>query len=336
MTAKTLPARPTAQSRDWVALAGQFGALIVLGLIFTYFSFATDAFFTAGNLLNVLRQVSIYGILAIGMTFVILTGGIDLSVGAVVALAGLLAAASYKGGFRIMAAGEEGGYGIVVAVGVALTVGLVAGLLQGGAVIGLKVPPFIATLAGFTAFRGLTLLLSNAAPVSNLDDTYKWAGRDSIGSVPVLVLIFLSLAILGWVILRYTRYGRHVYAVGGNAEAARLSGLNSNRVTMSVYAISGLLAGLSGYLLSSRLNSAEPNAGVGYELTVIAGVVIGGTSMSGGSGSIPGTILGVVLMGVLSNGLTIMNQSPYFQQIVTGLIILAAVAFDQVVKRRRG
>ena len=336
MTANTLSARPNVKGRDWVALAGQFGALMVLILIFAYFSLATDAFLTTGNLLNVLRQVSIYGILAIGMTFVILTGGIDLSVGAVLALAGLLAAASYKGGFRIMAAGEESGYGIVVAIGFALAVGLVAGLLQGGAVIGLKVPPFIATLAGFTAFRGMTLLLSNAAPVSNLDDTYKWAGRDSIGDVPVLVLIFLLLAIVGWVVLRYTRYGRHVYAVGGNAEAARLSGLNSNRVILSVYAISGLLAGLSGYLLSSRLNSAEPNAGVGYELTVIAGVVIGGTSMSGGAGSIPGTILGVVLMGVLSNGLTIMNQSPYFQQIVTGLIILAAVAFDQVVKRRRG
>lgn len=341
MTANTLPARPAAKGRDWLALAGQFGALMVLILIFIFFSVRTDAFLSPNNLLNVLRQVSIYGILAIGMTFVILTGGIDLSVGAVLALAGLLAAASYKGGFGIMAVGEEQGYGIAVAVGIALLVGLVAGLLQGGAVIGLKVPPFIATLGGFTAFRGLTLYLSKAQPISNLGDTYRWAGRDAIGSlpligsVPVLVLIFVLLAAAGWFILRYTRYGRHVYAVGGNAEAARLSGLNSSRVILSVYAISGLLAGLGGFLLSSRLNSAEPNAGVGYELTVIAGVVIGGTSMTGGSGNIPGTVLGVVLIGVLNNGLTIMNVSPYLQQILTGLIIVFAVFFDLAVKRRR-
>ncbi len=335
MTANTLPARPVSKGRDWVALAGQFGALIVLILIFLYFTFTTEAFFTVPNLLNVLRQVSIYGILAIGMTFVILTGGIDLSVGAVLALAGLLAAASYKGGFGLMAAGEEQGYGIVVALLVALVVGLLAGLAQGGAVIGLKVPPFIATLGGFTAYRGLTLYLSNAAPVTNLDETYRWAGRDSVGPVPVLVLIFILLALVGWFILRYTRYGRHVYAVGGNAEAARLSGLNSSRVILSVYAISGLLAGLSGYLLSSRLNSAEPNAGIGYELTVIAGVVIGGTSMTGGAGNIPGTVLGVILIGVLSNGLTILNVSPYLQQILTGLIIVFAVFFDLAVKRRR-
>ncbi len=336
MTANTISAPPKAKGRDWVAFAGQFGALLVLILISLFFASREEAFLTTPNLLNILRQVSIYGILAIGMTFVILTGGIDLSVGAVLALAGLIAGAVYKGGFGLMAAGESRGYGLFAAVGAALLVGLAAGFLQGGAVIGLKVPPFIATLGGFTAFRGLTLLLSNSAPVSNFDDTYKWWGRDSIGPLPVLVLVFVTLAVVGWAILRYTRYGRHVYAVGGNAEAARLSGLNSSRVTMSVYVISGFLAGLSGFLLSSRLNSAEPNAGVGYELTVIAGVVIGGTSMSGGSGNIPGTVLGVVLIGVLSNGLTLMNVSPYFQQILTGLIIVFAVFFDQVVKRRRG
>lgn len=338
MTANTA-AVPAAKGRNWVAFAGQFGALLVLILLCVIFAWLEPAFVSQRNLLNVLRQISIYGLLAIGMTFVILTGGIDLSVGSVLALAGLVSAGVYKGAFGLLAAGTAGqteGLGLFAAVAGALLVGIIAGTLQGLAIIWLKVPPFIATLGGITAFRGLALLLSGGQPISTFDDAYKWWGQESIWLIPVLVVVLLVFAVLGWVVLRYTRYGRHVYAVGGNPEAARLSGLNTNRILLSVYVISGFFAGLSGFLLSSRLNSAEQGAGSGYELTVIAGVVIGGTSFSGGVGNIPGTMLGILLIGVLSNGLTLLRVSPYWQQVVTGLIIVFAVAFDMFVKRRRG
>jgi ribose/xylose/arabinose/galactoside ABC-type transport system permease subunit len=311
---------------------------MVLVVICIIFAILEPTFISSRNIFNVLRQVSIYGLLAIGMTFVILTGGIDLSVGSVLALSGIVAAGVYKGAFDLLGAGTGGqaeGWPLWSAVLIALMVGVLAGFLQGGAVVALKVPPFIATLGGITAFRGLALVLSSGQPISNFPDQYTQWGRGMVGPVPVPVIIFLGAAILGWILLTYTRYGRQVYAVGGNAEAARLSGINTRNVILSVYVISGLMAGLSGFLLSSRLNSAEQVAGVGYELTVIAGVVIGGTSFSGGEGTIPGTVVGILLIGVLSNGLTLMNVSPYYQQILTGLIIVFAVFFDQFVKRRR-
>jgi len=338
VTANTLAAPAKPKGRNWVAYAGQFGAFGVLILLCIIFAYFEPAFFSQRNVFNVLRQISIYGLLAIGMTFVILTAGIDLSVGSVLALAGLVAAGVYKGAFGLLQAGTAGqteGYGIFAAVGAALLVGVLAGLLHGLAVVTLNVPPFIATLGGITAFRGLALLLSGGQPISTFDETYTWWGKESLFGIPVLVVVLLFFAVLGWVVLRYTRYGRQVYAIGGNAEAARLSGLNINRILLSVYAISGFFAGLSGFLLSSRLNSAEQGAGAGYELTVIAGVVIGGTSLSGGVGNIPGTILGILMIGVLSNGLTLLGWSPYVQQVITGLIIVFAVAFDQFVKRRR-
>jgi ribose/xylose/arabinose/galactoside ABC-type transport system permease subunit len=339
VTVNTATAAPAPKARrNWAAFFGQFGALIVLILICAIFAWFEPAFLSTINLFNILRQISIYGLLAIGMTFVILTGGIDLSVGSVLALAGIVAAGVYKGAFDLLGAGTAGqatGAPLWVAVIAALLVGVAAGALQGGAVVGLKVPPFIATLGGITAFRGLALMLSGGQPISTFQRDYTFWGQGLIGPVPVPVIIFLVFAIIGWIILAFTRYGRHVYAVGGNAEAARLSGLNTNRITLSVYVISGFMAGLCGFLLSSRLNSAEQVAGVGYELTVIAGVVIGGTSFSGGEGTIRGTVIGIILIGVLANGLTLMNVNPYIQQILTGLIIVFAVFFDQVVKRRR-
>lgn len=339
MTAKSISTPAAPRQRDWVSIVSQFGALIALIVLCVIFAVLEPAFLTERNLFNVLRQVSIYGLLAIGMTFVILTGGIDLSVGSVLALAGLVAAVVYKGGTTLLTAGTAGqaeGYGLWTAILAALAVGLLLGFFHGAAIVWLRVPPFIATLGGITAWRGLSLMLSQGQPISNFPQEYQWFGKASIGPVPVLVSIFLIAAVIGWIVLRYMRYGRHVYAVGGNQEAARLSGLNTKAVILSVYIISGFLAGLSGFLLSSRLNSAEQNAGVGYELTVIAGVVIGGTSFSGGEGNIPGTILGVLLIGVLANGLTLMNVPPYIQQVLTGLIIVFAVWFDQAVKRRRG
>lgn len=339
MTTNTVIAPAARRQRDWLSFASQFGAFIALVVLCVVFAILEPAFLTERNIFNVLRQVSIYGLLAIGMTFVILTGGIDLSVGSVLALTGLVAAVVYKGGRTLLTAGTAGqaeGYGLITAILAALAIGLFLGFLHGAAIVWLRVPPFIATLGGITAWRGLSLMLSQGQPISNFPPEYQWFGKESVGPVPVLVLILVIAALIGWIVLRYSRYGRQVYAVGGNQEAARLSGLNTRNVILSVYVISGFMAGLSGFLLSSRLNSAEQVAGVGYELTVIAGVVIGGTSFSGGEGSIPGTILGVLLIGVLANGLTLMNVPPYIQQVLTGLIIVFAVWFDQAVKRRRG
>lgn len=336
--------RPTAKGIrqagrvDVLTVASRFGAFIFLIVLCIVFAVLEPAFLTPLNIFNVLRQVSIYGLLAIGMTFVILTAGIDLSVGSVLALAGLVAAAVEKGSTGLLtgaAAGEAGGYGLPAAIASAIAVGLLSGLLQGLAISKLKVPPFIVTLGGLSAFRGAALVFSHGQPISAFREAYRFWGQGMIGPVPVPVIIFLFFAIIAHIVLRYTKYGRYIYAVGGNKEAARLSGLNVDRIIMSVYVITGFFAGLSGFVLSARLNSAEQVAGVGYELTVIAGVVIGGTSLFGGEGSIFGTVVGILLIGVLANGLTLLNVSSYYQQIVIGLIIVFAVFFDQFVKRRR-
>ena len=322
---------------DILSMASRFGAFIFLIILCIVFAVLEPAFLSPVNIFNVLRQVSIYGLLAIGMTFIILTAGIDLSVGSLLALAGLVGAAVEKGGTGLLtgaAAGEAGGYGLGAAVAAAIAVGLLGGFLQGMAISRLKVPPFIVTLGGLSAFRGAALVFSGGQPISAFREKYSFWGKGLIGPVPVPVIIFLSFAIIALIVLKYTKYGRYIYAVGGNQEAARLSGLNVNNIIMSVYVIIGFFAGLSGFLLSARLNSAEQVAGVGYELTVIAGVVIGCTSLFGGEGGIFGTVVGILLIGVLANGLTLLNVSSYYQQIVIGLIIVFAVFFDQFVKRR--
>ncbi|RZJ78378.1 MAG: ABC transporter permease, partial [Brevundimonas sp.] len=218
---------------------------------------------------------------------------------------------------------------------VGIGVGLAAGALQGVAITRLAVPAFVVTLGGLTAWRGATLMVNDGAPVRVEDAAYRWWGGGQIAGVPVPVLVFAMVAAAGYFVLRYTRYGRHVYAVGGNPEAARLSGLNVRGVINSVYLIVGALSGLAGFLLSARLGSAEAVAGTGYELRVIASVVIGGASLFGGIGGVGGTVVGALLIGVLSNGLVIMNVSAYAQQIVIGVIIVAAVAFDTYAKQRR-
>ncbi len=320
-------------------LLGRFAPLVFLVVLMAVFSVAEPRFLSPLNLFNVMRQISITGLIALGMTFVILTGGIDLSVGSVVALAGLVAGALAKGSSGNTLSLDDAvlaGYPVWVSAGAAGLVGLAAGLVQGTAITRLDVPPFVVTLGGLSAFRGAALLFSGGGPISGYDAGYRFWGQGKLGPVPVPVLIFLAAAGLCHVALRYTRYGRHVYAVGGNLEAARLSGLDVRGLTLSVYVIVGLFAGLAGFVLSSRLNSSEAVAGVGYELTVIAAVVIGGTSLFGGVGGIAGTVVGAILIGVLINGLVLLQVSPYIQQIIIGVIIVLAVAFDRFVKSRRG
>ena len=330
-------ARRQAGRSDLLGVLARFAPLLFLVVLMAVFAAAEPRFLSPINLFNVMRQVSITGLLAVGMTFVILTAGIDLSVGSLLAFAGLVAAVVAKGGLDNRFTVSEGGvgYGWGLAALAAAAVGLAGGWLQGLAITRLKVPPFVVTLGGMSAFRGAALLFAAGGPVSGFQSSFTWWGQGKIGPVPVPVIIFLMAALIAHIVLRYTRYGRQIYAVGGNPEAARLSGLNVNRVIASVYMIMGFFAGLGAFVLAARLNSAEAVAGTGYELTVIASVVIGGTSLFGGAGTIFGTVIGSILIGVLLNGLVLMNVSSYIQQIIIGVIIVLAVAFDTFAKSRR-
>jgi inositol transport system permease protein len=317
---------------EWISLLEKFGVVLFLLTLVIFFQFQNERFLSIRNVLNILSDVSIYGILSVGMTFIILTSGIDLSVGSLLAFASMCGATMVKSWPMLSANGLSWFVGLTVS----LLVGSAAGYLHGKAITRLRVPAFIVTLGGMTLWRGATLMLSNGSPISGFDNSYRWWGRGDILGIPFLVLISGLVAGIGFVTLRYTRFGRHVYAVGDNPEAARLSGLNVDGVLIGVYAIMGFLAGLAGFILSARLSSAEAVAGEGYELRVIASVVIGGTSLFGGLGGIGGTIVGTLLIGVLLNGLVIMNVSAYSQQVIIGIIIVFAVAFDTFAKTRRG
>jgi len=326
-------------SRAFIRRAGAFAPVIFLIALMIVFTILEPSFVSPRNLFNVMRQISITGLVAIGMTFVILTAGIDLSVGSLLALAGLAAAIVAKGGiesrFSVGVETEALGYGWFAAMLVATLVGIAAGWLQGVAITRLKVPPFVVTLGGLSVFRGAALLIAGGGPISGFDEHYVWWGQGYLGPVPVPVVVFLVFAAMAHIVLTLTRFGRHVYAVGGSVEAARLSGLPVRRILVMVYVIVGFFSGLAGFMLSARLNSSEAVAGIGYELTVIASVVIGGTSLFGGVGSVVGTVIGSILIGVLINGLVLMNVSSYIQQIVIGVIIVLAVAFDTFAKSRR-
>lgn len=337
MSDNALGRKEMQQGFDAFGFIARFAPLIFLLVLMAVFATLEPRFLSSVNLFNVMRQVSITGLLAIGMTFVILTAGIDLSVGSLLAFAGLVAAAVAKGGMqdRFTVGDDAVGYGWQLAALAAILLGLAGGYLQGLAITKLKVPAFVVTLGGMSVFRGAALLFAAGGPISGFDKDFTWWGQGKIGPVPVPVIIFLLSAVIAHVVLRYTRYGRRVYAVGGNPEAARLSGLNVNGIICSVYVIMGFFAGLGAFVLAARLNSAEAVAGTGYELTVIASVVIGGTSLFGGVGSIFGTVVGALLIGVLLNGLVLMNVSSYIQQIIIGVIIVLAVAFDTFAKSRR-
>ena len=323
---------------DPIQLAARYAAPLFLLVLVIAFALLEPKFIHPLNLMNVLRQVSISGLVAIGMTFVILTAGIDLSVGSLLAFAGLVGAYVAKGGLEnrfAVGAAVEAGNPVILAIAAAIAVGLAGGLLQGFTVTRLKVPPFVVTLGGLTAFRGAALLFSGGGPISGFTPDYTWWGQGRIADVPVPVIIFALAAILAHLVLRYHPFGKHICAVGGNAKAAELNGVAVGRVVLSAYVLSGFFCGLAGFLLSARLNSAEAVAGLGLELTVIASVVIGGTSLFGGVGSVFGTVIGALLIGVLTNGLVLLNVSSFIQQIVIGVILVAAVAFDQFAARRR-
>jgi len=323
---------------DTFQLIVRYAAPIFLLVLVLVFALLEPRFMHPLNLLNLLRQVSISGLIAVGMTFVILTAGIDLSVGSLLALSGLVCAMVSKGGIAdrfALEIGASAGNPVYLAAAAAIGVGMAAGFLQGLVVTKLRVPPFVVTLGGLSAFRGTALLVSGGGPISGFDPDFTWWGQGRILTVPVPVILFFVAAVIAHLVLRHTRFGKHVYAIGGNARAAALNGVPVDRVTVSVYVISGFFCGLAAFLLSARLNSAEAVAGSGLELTVIAAVVIGGTSLFGGIGTIFGTVTGALLIGVLTNGLVLLNVSSFIQQIVIGVILVAAVALDQFAAGRR-
>ena len=289
-------------------LAGLIVVSILMGL-------ASDNFFSVNNIMNVLRQVSVVGILAVGMTFVILTGGIDLSVGAVMALVGTLSA-----GLMV-----NTGLPASVALPAGLFIGLGIGIFNGALVAWGKMPAIIVTLATMGMARGLGLIYSGGYPVSGIPSWISWFGVGRIGVVPVPVVIMVVIYAIAWVLLQRTAFGRHVYALGGNELAARLSGVKTQRVKLAVYGISGVTAALAALVLTGRLMSGQPNAGVGFELDAIAAVVLGGTAIAGGRGLILGTLIGAVLLGILNNGLNLMGINPYLQDVIKGFIILLAI-----------
>ncbi len=331
LDSKVTTASGPARSRraSTTELLRQYGTGAFLVLMAAFFELQNQNFLSLRNLRNILTDVSICGIIAVGMTFVIVAAGVDLSVGSVLAFAAMC------GAWVVQALGLHGAGGWLVALPVSILVGGAVGYLQGKATTLLNVPAFITTLGGLTIWRGATLLINDGGPIGGFDRSFRWWGVGAILGVPTPVVIFLLVAAAGYVVQRYTRYGRQIYAVGGNVEAARLTGLNVKAVETSVYVMVGLLSGLAGFLLSARLGSAEAVAGVGYELRVIASVVIGGASLAGGVGGVGGTIIGALLVGVLSNGLVIMGINSYYQQIAIGAIIVLAVAFDTYAKKRR-
>lgn len=308
-----------------VRYASRYGIYIALALIVVVLSLLSNSFLTIGNILTVLRQSSIIGLISIGMTFVIITGGIDLSVGAIVSIVAVTACSF----------AHPNTYPLIVPVLIGLGVGLACGIINGLIISYGRIAPFLVTLGMLSSARGAAFVISKGKPVTNLDKYYNLIGGGKVLSIPIPVWILFIVAAIGIFILSSTKFGRHVYALGGNEQAARLSGVKTDTIKVAVYSISGLLAGLSGIVLSSRVMTGNAVDGQGYELDAIAAVVIGGTSLVGGIGGIAGTIVGVLIIGVISNGLDILFISYHYQQIIKGLIILVAVILDRINASKR-
>jgi len=306
------------------SLRGATGPLIGLILLCAFLSFATDAFFTTRNFLNILDQITVLGIMAVGMTFVILIGGIDLAVGSVLALAMMVM------GYL----SNEMGLALPLAMVAALIVAAGTGAVSGLLITSFNVPAFIATLAMMSIARGLANMITDGQQIVGFPVWFNLLAIIRYGGyITVTVGLMLCVFLLGWLFLRYTAIGRSLYAVGGNQEVARLAGINVRLTTIGVYVVSGMLAGLAGIVLAARLDSVQPSSGFTYELDTIAAVVIGGTSLSGGTGGIAGTLIGVLIIGVLRNGLNLLGVSPFTQQVVIGVVIALAVAAE-VLKRK--
>lgn len=304
--------------------ARQFGTVIGLAVLCVVLWVLTPHFLTVSNLLNIAQQTSINAIVAAGMTFVIISGGIDLSVGSIVALAGVALGAML-----------QTGYPLPVALAAALAAGTACGMLNGALVSVGGLPPFIATLGMMSAARGTALVFTEGRPISGFDDGFRTLATGSIGFVPAPVVVMILVYVVAHLVLTRTTFGRYVYAIGGNEEATRLSGVAVRFHKTLIYGTSGLVSAVAAIVLTARLNSAQPIAGTMYELDAIAATVIGGTSLMGGQGTLAGTLVGALIMGVLRNGLNLLGVSSFLQQIVIGVVIVSAVLVDTFLKRHK-
>jgi len=319
------------KNQTWERVNGflnKYGIVIILLAMLVAFSLLSEGFFTTRNIFNIIRQISFMGLIAIGVTMVIISGGIDLGSGSVLALAAVVATSLAQ----IQTSATLKYPGLIVPVYVpvlaALAIGALTGLINGSLIAKFKIPPFIATLGMMTVARGFALIYSNK-PLSQLTPEYNFIGQGEIFGVPFPVIILISVAVVAHIMLNNVPFGRYIYALGGNEQAARISGVNIDRVKIGVYTLAGLLSGLAGLVVSSRVGSGQPGQGVGIELDAIAAAVIGGTSLSGGIGTIWGTIVGALIIGVLDNGLILLNVDQYWITIVKGTIIVVAVIIDQ-------
>lgn len=311
---------------------------VLLGLILLW-SCLSDAFFTTNNLLLIIKQATLYGILAIGMTFVLITGGIDLSVGSIVDLSAVFAAR--------YCSGDNIDLPIAVPILISAAIGILCGAVNGFGIAFCRIPPFIMTMCMMLAARGAAYVYTNAKAIFNLNQefvnisngflgrTFDESGKVVNYGIPYMVFYFIAAMIIGVILLHFTTYGRKVYALGGNKEAARYSGINTKLIEFSVYVLSGLCAGICGFLMASRISSGNANSADGYEMTVISAAVIGGVSLSGGVGTMYGTMIGVLIVGVISNGMDILGINTYFQQILQAAIIFTAVYIDVHVNRKK-
>jgi ribose transport system permease protein len=304
-------------SGNWMSLIEKYRVLLIFIVLCLIAGTLSDVFFTMNNVMNVLRQVSIVAIIASGMTLVILIAGIDLSVGAVMAFSGAILAGILTAGLPLP-----------VAVSAALGIGLLFGIFNGFIVANFGVPSFIVTLATMVIARGMTLVYTNGYPLVISHETYRFIGNGNFLGIPIpSIIMFFIFGFMYWM-LKYTSFGRYIYAIGGNEETAILSGINVKRIKIAVFGLAGLLSALSATIYTSRLMSAQPNAGTGMELDAIAAVIIGGTSLAGGRGGVTGTLIGALIMSVLDNVLNLMNVSPFYQSIAKGFVILIAVLVD--------
>lgn len=301
-----------------------YAIIIIFIVLFAAMSIFAPNFLTGSNMANVLRQVSINGICAVGMTFVMLTGGIDLSVGALIAVSGVLTAMMMLKGVNPILAS-------LIALALCTLIGFLTGLF----ISYIGVPPMIATLGTMTSLRGVAYLITGGTPVFGFDERYTVIGQGYVGAVPIPVIILAVTFAIGIFFLSKTRYSRYIYGVGGNEEVARLSGINVHKIKAFVYAVSGFCSGLAGLVMLGRLNSGQPRAGESYEMDVITAVVLGGVSLTGGVGKISHVIFGVLIIGVLTNGMTMMAIDDYWQRVVKGLVLLLAVGFDHFTQKKQ-
>ena len=318
-----------ANNIDFKKLMSRYGIYLILLFMIIVISMMRPVFLSQKNLLNVIRQVSVIGLISLGVTLAIIAKGIDLSSGSVLALAGVIAASlAQTVGWSQKMYPNLGVMPVIVPIIAALAVGSICGLINGSLIATTGIPPFIATLGMMVAARGAALLYTDGRPVSSLTPSYQFIGQGYILGIPVPVLIYLIMIGLTWVMLNYTRFGKNVYAIGGNINAAEVSGVNVKKNLIMIYLYAGMLAGLAGLVLTARVNTGQPGMGVSYELDAIAATTIGGTSHSGGIGTIGGAFAGALILGVLNNGLDLLGVSAYWQQIIKGAIIVGAVVID--------